>query len=192
MPEKRNRIKALTEEREGLVKQMPKAANEAEAKMQADLQAKRAALATIQQTIAADKQRLQRIADIRARVQAFGSQMTRFATDLTSLLDEAGIPQGERAPFKPAFPADTEPPLGKRAAALQAAIAKNEGAAENPVENTLRWLNAQIKALVEKESADKARQERIRVLQTRIAAIGSELDRINAEIAQIEGPRRSA
>jgi hypothetical protein len=191
LPDKRNRIKALTEERDGLVKQMPKAANEAEAKMQADLQAKRASLATLQQTIAADKQRLQRIADIRARVQAFGSQMTRFANDLTPMLDEAGIPHDERAPFRPAFPGDTEQPLLKRAAALQAAIAKNEGALENPAENTLRWLNAQIKALVDKESADKARQERIRVLQTRIAAIGSELERINTEIAQIEGPEKA-
>lgn len=191
LTEKKNRIKTLTDEKDGLVKQMPKPVSEAEAQMQADLQAKRAQLATVQQTIAADKQRLQKIADIRARVQAFNAQMVRFSNDLTPLLDDAGIPPGERTSFRPAFPGDTELPLAKRKAALEAAIAKNEGTPENPAENTLRWLNAQIKSLVEKESADKARQERMRVLQTRIAAIGSEVERITGEIAQIEGPEKT-
>lgn len=190
LTEKKGRIKALTEERDGLLKQMPKPASEEEAKLHADLQAKRASLATAQQAIAADKQRLQKIADIRARVQAFNAQMARFATDLTPLLDEVGIPQADRAPFKPVYSGDTEPPLAARAAILQAAIANREGAVDNPAEGTLRWLNAQIKALVEKESADKARQERIRVLQTRIAAIGSEIERIQAELALIEGPEK--
>ena len=48
LPEKRNRIKALTDERDGLVKQMPKPASAEEARMQADLQAKRASRATLQ------------------------------------------------------------------------------------------------------------------------------------------------
>jgi hypothetical protein len=109
---------------------------------------------------------------------------------LKGLLAEAGIPSPERSPFRPAFPADTEPALARRTAALQQSVAQREGAAENPAEGTIRWLQAQIKALMERESADKARQEKIRVIQTRIAAIAADVERIQAEIAQIEGPDR--
>jgi len=38
------------------------------------------------------------------------------------------------------------------------------------------------------KSADKARQDRIKTIQTRIAAIGTEVKRLEGEIAQIEGP----
>lgn len=191
LAEKRTRIKTLTEERDGLTKQIPPPATEEEARLQRDLQAKRAALTTVQQGIASDKQKLQKIADIRAKIAAFHAQMGRFSTELHALLVEVGVPEQDRGPFRPAFPADTEPPLARRAAILQAAIAQREGAVANPAENTLRWLQAQIKALSEKESADKTRQERIRVIHTRIAAIAAELERVQTEIAQIEGPEQA-
>ena len=186
--EKSNRIKTLTQEREGLAKQIPPPVNEEERRRQEDLQRKRVALATLQQAIAADKQKLQKVADIRAKVNTIRGQVRRFAAELDTLLAEAGVPEADRAPFRPDFSADTEPALTRRVEALQRSVARQEGAAENPAENTLRWLKAQIKALVERETADKARQERIRVLQTRIAAIGTERERVEAEIAQIEGP----
>lgn len=191
LPEKRVRVKTLAEERDGLAKQMPKAANAEEAQLHEELQAKRAALASLQGIVAGDKQKLQRIEDIRSRVAAFRAQMARFGADLTPLLDEVGLPRAERGPFTPVFQADTEPPLVKRAAELNAAIAKNQGAVENPAENTIRWLEARIKALSERESLDKARQQRVRQIQTRIAAIGSEIERIQAEVAQTEGPEKT-
>ena len=46
----------------------------------------------------------------------------------------------------------------------------------------------QTQGLLVREAADKARQERLRLIQDRITAIGIETERIQTEIAQIEGP----
>jgi len=73
---------------------------------------------------------------------------------------------------------------------LNASITKQEGIQAQPAEGTIQWLLAQIKALTVKESADEARQERIKAIQTRIAAIGTEIKRIEGEITQIEGPEK--
>lgn len=188
--EKQARIKSLTEEKDGLAKQLPRPASEQEEKHQADLQAKRLALATAQQNAGTDKQKLQKIKDIRAKINAFQAQLGRFATDIDVLLAEAGIPEAEHAPFHPAFPGDTEPPLTRRETELNAAIAQRLGAAENPAESTIRWLQQQIAALEKQETADKARQERIKTIQARLAAIETELERINNEVAQIKGPQK--
>ena len=186
--EKKARIKTLQEEEKGLVKQLPKAATPEEKKLLADLQAKRTALTAVQQAIAAERQKIQKVTDIRTRVSAFKAQIVRFVSDSYVLLRDAGIPDADQAAFHPAFPADTEGPLTRRTAALQASISKQEGTQEQPAEGTVHWLLAQINALTVKESADKARQERIKTIQTRIAAIGTEVKRLEGEIAQIEGP----
>ena len=76
---KRERLKELTQERTGLVKQMPQPATEEEAKLREDLRAKREALATAQQATATDKLKLQKLKDVRTRIVAFREEMTRFA-----------------------------------------------------------------------------------------------------------------
>ncbi|MFA5910545.1 MAG: hypothetical protein WC815_17325 [Vicinamibacterales bacterium] len=190
LPEKRKRVTTLTEEKVGLLKQMPKPATEEEAKLQVELQGKRAALVAIQQKIASEKQRLQKVADIRARVQQFTVTAGRFSADLAALLSEAGIPAEEHAAFKATFSGDTDSPLLKRTTELKASVAALEGGNDNPAEHTMRWLEAQIKALVAKESVDKARQSRIQSIQMRIALIEAELMRLDAEIKQIEGPEK--
>jgi ABC-type lipoprotein export system ATPase subunit len=191
LPEKKARIATLTTEKDNLTRQIPRAASAEEARVQAELQTKRAALTAAQQAVAADKQKLQKINDIRTRIASFTSQMTRFTSEIEALLTAAGIPDTERAPFRPAFPADTEPQLVRRTATLQQSIAQREGAAQNPAEGTIRALEAQIKTLMERESADKARQKRISDIQTRIAAINAEIERIQTEIAHIEGPEKA-
>lgn len=191
LSEKKTRIKTLTTERDNLAKQIPQAASPEEARIQKDLQEKRAALTTAQQASALDKQKLQKIVDIRARIGSFNATMTRFNAEIDLLLAAAGIPEIERTPFHPAFPGDVEPPLARLSAALQRSVAEREGAAQHPAQGTVRWLEAQIKTLMERESADKARQKRISDIQTRIAAIGVDIDRVQAEIAHIEGPEKA-
>lgn len=186
LSEKKVRIRALNEERVGLEKQLPTPATERERHVLADLQTKRAALAAAQQLVATEKQKLQKIADIRSRISGFQSQITRFAVEITALLNEAGVPETDRAAFRPGFPSDTEAPLARRTNAIQAEIAKIEGTPQNPAANTIHWLDAQIKTLAVQESADKTRQERIKTIQTRTAAIATELQRIEKEITQIE------
>lgn len=185
LPEKKARIKALQEEEAGLVKQMPQPATEAERKLQKELQDRRKQLTAVQQSIAGDRAKLQKLTDIRTRVSAFKSQITRFTTEIDGLLKEAGIPETDRGAFHPVFAKDTEAPLASRKMALEADINMKEGTAEKP-EGTLRWLEAQIKKLTQTEAADKARHERIKAIQTRIAAIAVEVKRIQEEVTQIE------
>ena len=186
--EKRQRITTLKTEEAGLLKQMPPPSTDAERKLLEELQKRRDELSAAQSDIAREKQKVQTVADIKTRLTSFRAQIRRFSTELLPLLDDVGIPQSERAAFTPTFPTDTDAPLDKRVMELQAAIGKREGAEQNPAQNTIRWLEAQIKTLTEKDSADKARQKRITEIQTRIAAIGTEVKRIEAEIQQIEGP----
>jgi len=187
---KKARIKTLQEEEAGLLKQMPKPASDEERKVQAELQTKREALSKVQQEVAGHKQQLQKIEDIKTRVTAFKGQLTRFYLDIGTLLREAGIPEAERSAYQPSFLKDTEAPLTKKTGDLQKAVSLKEGAAEAPAEGTIRALEKQIKVLTEKESTDKARQLRIKNIQTRIAAIKVEVKKLSDEIAQIEGPEK--
>jgi ABC-type cobalamin/Fe3+-siderophores transport system ATPase subunit len=190
VPDKKTRIKTLTEEKEGLTKQLPKAASDEEVRIQKELQDMRGALATAQQAAAGDKQKLQKISDIKSRISTFQLQMTRFQTEIAGILAEVGIPESEHAPFRPQFPADTASPLARRETELKRLLTQRQGTDTNPAEGTIRWLQNQIKSLSEKESADKARQERVKLVQTRLAAIATEIERIQTEITQIEGPGR--
>jgi energy-coupling factor transporter ATP-binding protein EcfA2 len=191
LSDKKTRITTLTTEKNNLARQMPQAASAEEARIQADLQTKRAELTAAQQAVAIDKQKLQKISDIRSRITAFTAQMARFSSEMESMLNAAGIPDSERTPFRPAFSGDTEPPLVRRAAALQQSVAQREGVGQNPMQGTIRWLDAQIKNLMQRESADKARQKRISDIQTRVAQIVAEIEKIKNEIAQIEGPEKT-
>ena len=173
-----------------MVKQMPKPASEEEAKLQADLQIYRRALATAQHAAASDKQKLQKIKDIRTRIGALQSQLARFSAEIDEMLEDAGVPADDWGAFHPVFSEDTEPLLVRQEAALNAALKERVGAAENPAEGTIRRLQKQIKGLEKRESADKARHERIKAIQSRIAAIDTETERFGKEIAQIEGPER--
>ena len=190
LPEKMTRIKTLTAERAGLVKQLPRPASEEEKRLQTDLQAKQKDLAAAQQASAADKQKLQKIKDIRTRIRAFKTEMTRFSSEINAMLVEAEVPVDDRDAFHPIFPHDTEPPLSRKERELTVALTKRMGAVVDPAVGTIRWFQKKIDELQKRESADKARQARIKVIQTRIAAIDTETQRIGREITQTEGPER--
>ena len=186
--EKKERIKILIKERDGLAKQLPQASSAEEARIQQELQTQRTELTALQQTVAGEKQQLQKIRDIRSRIAAFKSQASRFASETEVLLNEAGVPTAERAAFRPEFAGDTETPLTRRYAAIEQSIRTREGTVENPPKGTIRWLTAQIAVLAAKDSADKARQAKVKAIQTRISAINTEIARIEGEIAKTEGP----
>ncbi len=181
LPEKRTRVKTLTVERDGLIKQLPPPATPAEAKMQAELQQKRLALTKVQQGVAAAKQNLQRVADIRTRAAAFNTQMQRFYEQLEPTLREVGVPEADWRKFRPAFPADIGPPLAASELAIGKTVVQLEGG-NPPAEGTIKKLQAEIEVLMKRETADKARQERTKQIQDRVAAINTEVERLNAEI----------
>jgi len=186
--EKKARLKTLAEERKGLEKQLPKAKSKEEEQTQKALQEKRTALAARQKEAGEDKQKLQKIKDIRTELSSFAARMDRFYTELEPSLNEVGIVPADLAVYKPAFSGDTQKPLAAREAAINLQIAKRLGAQENPEKGTIRALEKEIGQLAKKESADKARAKKIEDTQKRIAAIDTETGRIEKEIVQIEGP----
>jgi hypothetical protein len=188
LSEKKERVRVLGKERAELTKQIPKPASAEEARVQKELQENHDKLGVLQKNIGREKQQLQKIKDIRTRVSGFSALISRFSSEIEPLLDEAGVPAKERAAFYPAFPAETEPPLTRRFAAIQKVILAQEGTIENPAEETVRWFEEKIKTLSAQATADKARQDRTKGIQSRIAAINVELARIDGEIAKIEGP----
>ena len=187
LPRKRARIRTLTNERAGLEKQTPKATTPEEEKTQKELQTKRSALAAAQKAVGDSKQQLQKIKDIRAELISFTARMERFYTELQSSLEDVGISESDRAKYRPAFPDDIEKPLADREKELGALIKDQQGDVESPTTGTIYALEKEISVLAEKESADKARAKRIEDIQKRIAAIDTETERLNREIAQIEG-----
>lgn len=191
LPEKRTRLASLSTEREGLTKQLPPPASPEEAKLLKELQDKRGALTKVQQSAATEKQNLQRVADLSTRAGAFRAQMVRFYDDIQSALKEVGIPEAEWQNFKPNFAGDIEPSLKARTEAIGRKLAELDGA-EPPADGTIKKLTREIEALMQRETADKARQERTKQIQTRIAVINAEIERLDAEIKNItdvEQPR---
>ena len=190
LQEKKQRIKTLAEERQGLEKQLPKAKSPEEEQTQKELQAKRTALAALQKAAGEDKQKLQKIKDIRTELTSFTARMQRFYSELEPSLKLIGIDQADLAAFKPMFPGDTEQPLAAREKEINASVSEREGNKDNPAEGTIRAFEKEIESLTKKETADKARAKRTEEIHKRIGVIVTETDRIQKEVAQIEGPER--
>jgi hypothetical protein len=188
--EKKTRMKTLADEAEGLKKQIPPAATPVEARAQASLQEKYQALNSVQQEVAAEKQKLQKIGDVRSRVTTLQNQLARAYTEILPLLKDIGVPELQHDTFRPRFAADTEPPLARREAELKHSITGKEGTLENPAEGTIRWLQAEIKKLTEMDTADQAREQKTKSIQARLAAINTETNRLDTEIKHLEGPAR--
>ena len=140
LPEKKQRIKTLNDEAEGLKKQLPEAASPEEARIQKELQERRTALAAAQQASALHKQAVQKIADIRSRLAGFTQQSDRFYREITGLLRQAGVPAAKWGKFRPTLVGTPEPALSHREADLRRLIAERDGAVDNPAEGTIRWL----------------------------------------------------
>ena len=191
LQEKKTRTEVLTEERTGLTEQMPHQLISAEEEgIRRDIQIKRQELVKAQQEATTDKQKLQKLSDIRTHICTFREEMARFSVEIDTMLESVGVPADDRGAFHPFFPEDTAPLLTRWEAALDAALTRRAGATENPTEGTIRWLQKQIKELEERKFTDEVLQERIKTIQCRILDIDTETQRIREEIAQIEGPEK--
>ena len=191
LPEKKARLASLSTEREGLVKQIPPAASAAEAKLLEELQKKRDALTKVQQAAATEKQHLQRLLDLKTRIGAIRAQMERSYSELQHLLQEVGIPGAERGYFKTDFAGDVDQSISSQTATIARKLAALEGG-DPPADNTIKKLTGEIATLMERETNDKARQERTKQIQTRVAVISGDIERIEAEIksaTEVEKPR---
>jgi energy-coupling factor transporter ATP-binding protein EcfA2 len=190
IPEKKTRMTTLADEGEGLKKQIPPAVTPEEARTQASLQEKYQALNSVQQEVAAEKQKLQKIEDVRSRVTALQNQFTRAYTEMLLLLKDIGVPEMQHDSYRPRFGADTEPPLARRETEIRNSINGKDGALENPAIGTIRWLQVEIKKLTELDTADKAREQKTKSIQARLASINTETQRLETEIKHLEGPAK--
>ena len=150
------------------------------------------ALTSAQQAAAADKKKLQKIKDIRTRISSFKSQLARFSSEMDAMLAEVGVAKAQWDVFHPTFRGDNELALARRETELNNELSALLGTMERPDKGTIRWLQKEIDKLQKRESADKARMENIKTIQSRISKIGPDLERIKNEIAQITGPEKEA
>lgn len=190
LEEKEKRISVLTTERVGLEKQIPDTVLPEDTEIVKELQEKHKSLNKRQQESAQDRQTLQKIGDIKRRIKAFKAQVTRFYNELAIQLDEVGVPNKDISNFKIRFTGDIEDSLASREATLVKQISDRLGDNENPSEGTIRCFQKEIKNLETRQTADKARQKKIRNIHARVATINSETERITAEIFQIKGPEK--
>nr|WP_169195382.1 AAA family ATPase [Devosia sp. MC1541] len=187
IPEKQQRLTKLIEEADGLKKQMPQPASAEEAKTQADLLAARSKLGQLQADIGTHKQKRQKLVDVRGRIQGVTRELDRFRDEIKPILVAADILEGDHSLFVPAFPSGYDAVLKARDAALVQSIAALEGTPENP--ESLLGVQASIDRLSKLESDDKARHDRVKGIQTRLAAIDVEMQRLSTEIGQREAIR---
>ena len=189
--DKEAQIKTLTAERTGLEKQLPEPKTKEEAELQKKLQAMSNSLTSAQQAAAADKKKLQKIEDMRTRISSFKLQLAHFSSEMDAMLAEVGVPQAQWDVFHPTFLGDNELALAQRETELNNELRDRLGTMEKPCNETIRWLQKEIDELQKRESADKARMEKTKVIQSRISKIGPDFERINNEIAQITGPEKN-
>ncbi|MGM4910129.1 TrlF family AAA-like ATPase [Rhizobium sp. 768_B6_N1_8] len=186
IPEKlQNKGKLLTEAA-GLTAQIPKPSTDEEAATIGALQKARMELGRLQNSVGELKQKRQRIVDIRGKVQGISREIERYKDELTPLLSIAAIVEADWEAFVPKFHNNYETVLTRRDSELLLEIEKLEGDEVNPKDGTCSSVQKQIAALSEKESVDKARHDRIKAIQTRLAAIEVEVRRVQDEID--EGP----
>jgi hypothetical protein len=187
LPELRGRIATLKEEDDNLRKQLPFSADPVEAKLHVDLEAARGLLNQLQTRSATDKQMLVKVQAVRGEVDAFGEGMKRFYAAIQSQLAEIGVTGASVVAFEPKFTGDVAGPLVDSETRLNAAVAARLGFGETPLAGTIRYVENEISRLTAALKADKSLRDRVEAIQKRLAAIHTEIQRIEAEIAVTEG-----
>lgn len=186
--DRRARIQALEKEASGLTKQVPPAKTPEEAKRQEQTKAARGALARLVAETAADKERLVKVSNLKTKVAAFATNMNKFVSEMHPLLVELGVSDADRRSFQPGFQGDPDSVLTKVEQGIRAQIAAREGAQDKPAAGTIRKHQQDLQALNDQETQDKARRERIDQIQKRLAAIATEKEKIEREMATVAGP----
>ena len=188
LQEKKERIISLKNEHDGLKKQIPDAHSDEESKIEQQLFTKRTKISEVQRDIGNGKQTLQELSDIRDKINTFSLQMNHFHKELQSQLMKVGITKEKWILFEPEFSNDPDVPLRHREDEIKKQIADLQGSGPNPSVGSYLQLDAEIKDLEKKQTVDKARQDKVKQIQTRLTQINTEIEQINAEISRIEGP----
>ncbi|MET4356421.1 hypothetical protein ABIC08_006384 [Bradyrhizobium sp. RT9b] len=188
IPERRAKEAALLKEREGVVSQIPPATSDEEAKVAAELQTERDALAKLIDLVGTQRETLLRLDQLAEKFAAFQGEMDRFWNGIAPELRTLAIPEEHWNAFRPSFQGDVAAPIDHRKAEISASITQLEGDVTSPAHGTLHFHQTRVRQLSALTTADEAKRSRIVDLQNRIAAIDTELRRARNEIDTIEGP----
>ncbi len=186
--DKKKRISALEEEKANLQAQIPEATSTAEEERRKRLSERREVLRDLEHKIGSQKQQLQKVSDVRSRLDELKSQISRFAYEIGPLLNDLGIPATEQQQFIPAFASAPEQMLERIERTLTEHLDELQGSREAPKPGTLLQLRAELTALVQEETEDRALREKLKIVQERLSTIEVEIRRIADEIAHIVGP----
>lgn len=187
---KRERLATLKLERDGLEAQMPSPASPAEAESRAQIGELRDGVANAQERIAALKIKMQKVRSVKSRAIELQSYIAHVYEEIEPILGDIGISINDRELLKPVFIADFKTPLDRRMTEIGSEIESIEGDLLAPDRSSLRGLQNRLDAALAIETMDKARDEKVRTIQNRVAAVDAEMRKINIEIERIDGLQR--
>ena len=188
--DKKDRLKQLSVEETGLIKQIPKIDSKEQEYLAKKLSETRDDLSKIEARIAELRANENDIEILKSRVGHFQSVMDQFHTDIVPELRRVGISEKELDNFKPQFKGDATQLFESRLENVKTEISriknKNE---ERPTGRSLDELEATIKTLEEQSSLDEQTRKRIEALQLRIREIASKKANLLREIDEIENTK---
>lgn len=185
--DKKTRLVQLSEERTGILDQIPKIDSQEQEQLAEKLSSTRDILSKVEARIAELLADENDIDTLKSRVEQFRNTMEQFHTDIVPELRRVGISKEEIDNFKPQFTGDTTQPFESRLRHIQAEISKLKNKDEqNPTGQSQEELNTTIETLREESSLDEQTRKRIEALQLRVREIASKETNLGREVKEIE------
>lgn len=188
VPAFKARIEALKQEDAGLRQQLPTIDDPEQKALNELIATTRERLVLLQAEAGAEKQKLVKIEGVRADLASYAAEMQRWHSEMIGRLRDLGVGDEELQAFEPVFRGDVTTPLARITRTVQESLARREGALDTPGPDTIRAVGAELTALSQRATADKALRDRIDGIQKRLSAISVEVHRIGEDIARVEGP----
>ncbi len=185
IPEKKKRIEELDKEQKGLEKQLPEARTESEAQAQVKAADLRQHLMTLQAVVGTHKQNLLHIEQLENKLARFRADFAEFRSDFLTSVQNVGIVAGV---VDVELTVKGEDAIVEKKSETQASIERKEGKVPGFTEPTIAGITEEIEKTENAVALDQARRTQTQQLQKRIAAILQEIQRLQAEVLQLEGP----
>jgi predicted nucleic acid-binding Zn-ribbon protein len=191
--QKAERVAELENERKGLEKQKPAFDSEEEQKIEDELSVLRDTRQKLVDKISAQKQQLERIAEVRDRVASFEDDMKGFFNELMAELRDLGVEREELENFHPSFRGDVRKPLDKKEKQIRTEIDTETGSDGDkyPDKGTLCAVDHRIGELEKLSFVDQAKKQRNIEIQKRVAAIDAEIAKLRKAIKSIDSTRKT-
>ena len=186
LPEKKRRIEELDKEQKALEKQLPKAQSESEEQAQLKVTSLRQQLLTIQTTVGAYKQSLLQLEQLENRSSRFRTEFAEFRSDFLASVQSIGIQPGI---VDLELVVKGEAAIADKKLQIENLIATKEGRIDGVSEPTIAAIAEEIARTGSAVVADQARKTQTQQLQKRIASILQEIQRLQNEIIELEGPK---